>query len=292
MEVPPRDEMAWPMLRAIKERGGSATVRELSEDVASSMSLSDEVLEQPGRGARSKFEDESTWTRTYLKKMGAIDNSSGVWLLTDYGRQLDSGTDFKEKFREIIREDRARSKAASADSVSAGDQQDEPPVNLEDDPAGGEWADILLGIIQQMPPDGFEELCQLVLRAHGFTEVKGTGGSGDEGIDGMGVLRVGLVSFQVAFQCKRYAGAVGPGHIRDFRGAMSGRADKGLVLTTGYFSHSAKREAVRGVPVIDLINGEELCQLLKDARLGVNVSPVTVERVSVDPAFFKRFERS
>lgn len=286
MDVPTYDEMAWPTLRAIKNRGGSATVRELSEDVASGMDLSDEVLEQPhGKGSMSEFEYRSTWTRSYLKKMGLIDNSHrGVWLLTDYGRQLDSGTDFKEKFREIIREDRARSKAASADSVSAGDQQDDPPVNLEDDPVGEEWADILLGIIQQMPSGGFEELCQLVLRAHGFTEVKGTGGPGDEGIDGMGVLRVGLVSFQVAFQCKRYAGAVGSGDIRNFRGAMTGRADKGLVLTTGYFSPSAKHEAVRdGVPVIDLIDGLEICKLLKAAGLGV--------KTVVDRAFFKRFER-
>ena len=294
MDVPTYDEMAWPTLRAIKNRGGSATVRELSEDVASSMGLSDEVLEQPhGKGSMSEFEYRSTWTRTYLKKMGLIDNSHrGVWSLTDDGRQLDSGTDFTGRFREIAREaatERSRRKAAPTesvpDSLSDEDRQDNLPVDPEGDPAGEEWSDILLGIIQQMQSGAFERLCQRVLRAHGFVEVKGTGGPGDKGIDGMGVLRVGLVSFQVAFQCKRYAGAVGPADIRDFRGAMTGRADKGLFLTTGYFSRSAKHEAVRdGVSVIDLIDGLEICKLLKAAGLGVETETV------VDPAFFEQFE--
>lgn len=136
----------------------------------------------------------------------------------------------------------------------------------------------------------FERLCQLVLREHGFTEVEVTQRGADGGIDGKGVLRIGLVSFQVVFQCKRYEGSVGSGQIRDFRGAMVGQAEKGLFLTTGRFSRSAQDEAVRpGAPAIDLIDGLELCQLLKERDLGVRTE--MVEQVSVVPAFFEQFER-
>ena len=136
-----------------------------------------------------------------------------------------------------------------------------------------------------MKPDAFERLCQRLLREHGFTRVEVTGRSGDGGIDGTGVLRVNLLSFHVNYQCKRYAGTVGPGSIRDFRGALAGRADKGLFITTGRFTKDAEREAVRdGAMAIDLINGDELCGLLRDKALGVVIE--TVERVTPDPGFF------
>jgi restriction system protein len=116
--------------------------------------------------------------------------------------------------------------------------------------------------------------------------VEVTGRSGDGGIDGIGVLRVNLLSFQVLFQCKRYQGSVGASAIRDFRGAMVGRSDKGLFLTTGTFTPDAKREATRdGAPAIDLIDGDQLCDLLRQLKLGVRTE--MVERVTVASDWFK-----
>jgi len=93
------------------------------------------------------------------------------------------------------------------------------------------------------------------------------------------------VSFPVFFQCKRYKGSVGASAVRDFRGAMSGRGDKGLLITTGSFTADAKQEATRdGAPPVDLIDGERLCDLLKEQRMGVNVR--LVEDVEVSPDFF------
>ncbi|MGN6374119.1 MAG: restriction endonuclease [Sphingomonas sp.] len=136
-------------------------------------------------------------------------------------------------------------------------------------------------------PDAFERLAQRLLRESGFVRVEVTGKSGDGGIDGSGVLRMNLISFQVLFQCKRYAGSVPSSTVRDFRGAMQGRADKGLIITTGTFTADARREATRdGAPAIDLIDGEALCQLLKERGLGVQVRPVVTEEVTVVPAFF------
>ena len=140
-------------------------------------------------------------------------------------------------------------------------------------------------MLQELPPSAFEALSQRVLRESGFTQVQVTGKSGDGGIDRIGVLRVALLSFHVLFQCKRYKGSVGPGAVRDFRGAMVGRTDKGLIFTTGSFTAEAKREATRdGAPVIDLVDGTELCKLLKDLGLGVRTQQV--EEVSIDADWY------
>jgi restriction system protein len=68
---------------------------------------------------------------------------------------------------------------------------------------------------------------------------------------------------------------------------MQGRADKGLIITTGTFTSEARKEATRdGAPAIDLIDGEALCVLMKDLGLGVRVREIRVEEVSVDEEFF------
>jgi restriction system protein len=118
-----------------------------------------------------------------------------------------------------------------------------------------------------------------------LVKVEVTGKSGDGGIDGIGVLRLNLLSFQVFFQCKRWKGSVGASTIRDFRGAMVGRADKGLVITTATFTADARREATRdGAPAIDLVDGDTLCDLLKSLRTGVSVQQV--EHVVIDQKAF------
>jgi restriction system protein len=162
-----------------------------------------------------------------------------------------------------------------------GDTQ-EPALLLNSD----QWIEKLLEVLQSLSPDAFERLCQRILRESGFTKVQVTGRKGDGGIDGVGVLKIALLSFQVFFQCKRYKGSVGPGEIRDFRGSMIGRTDKGLFLTTGTFTVSAKQEATRdGAPALDLIDGEELCRLLVKLQLGVKTK--TIEVVEINQDWFK-----
>ena len=139
-----------------------------------------------------------------------------------------------------------------------------------------------------MSPGSFERLAQRLLREAGFVSTTVTGKSGDGGIDGLGVYRMSLVSFPVFFQCKRYSGSVGAGAVRDFRGAMAGRGDKGLLITTGSFTADAKSEATRdGAPPLDLIDGARLCELLKAYELGVKVTTRTVEDIQVVPQFFQ-----
>jgi restriction system protein len=127
------------------------------------------------------------------------------------------------------------------------------------------------------------------LREAGFTQVTVTGQSGDGGIDGYGTLQINdLVSFKVLFQCKRYTKSVSSPEVRDFRGAMAGRADKGIVITTGTFTAEAKKEASRdGVPPIELIDGERLIDMLENLEIGLK--PVTT--YEVDHGFFTEFRQ-
>ena len=277
MRVPSHIDLALPTLRAIEERGGSSSIDEICEAVANTLELPPETLEIPhGTGSQSEFEYRAGWARTYLKMIGAVENSSrGVWSITAHGRSINSETEIREQFRGVSRKS-PRKPSRNADSAD----------HFDNDTEGSDsWEDQLLGTLAEMPSDAFERLCQRVLRESGFTKVEVTGRVGDGGIDGKGVLRVNLISFRVVFQCKRYAGTVGAAQIRDFRGAMEGRADKGLLLTTGRFSSSANQEAVRdGATAIDLVDGIEFCRLLKSLKLGVEIK--MVEEIGIDKEFF------
>jgi restriction system protein len=148
----------------------------------------------------------------------------------------------------------------------------------------------LLTILKErVSPSAFERLCQRILRESGFVEVVVTGRSGDGGIDGYGILKMGLLSFKVLFQCKRYKDSVGPSAVRDLHGAMQGRAEKGLLITTGNFTSGSKAEAQRdGAPPIDLIDGNDLCDLLKKLKLGIDTEIETVERIRIQPDWYDR----
>ncbi len=278
--LPKRADLMWPTLQALKDLGGSASIHELDDRVATDLKLTEEQLDVPHRdGPKTAFAYECGWARTHLRKIGAVNNSArGVWAITEIGRQLGSEEDMQPSAREFRKDDRRNSRNRQGVHETA----DGPP---EETATEESWKASLLGILREMEPAAFERLCQRLLREYGFTRVEVTGRSGDGGIDGTGVLRVNLLSFHVNYQCKRYSGSVGPGSLRDFRGALAGRADKGLFITTGRFTREAEREAVReGAMAIDTIDGDQLCQLLKDKGLGVVTE--TVERVTADRTFF------
>ena len=282
-QLPKSKDLLWPTLEALKSCGGSASIRELSEWIAGNLNLSDELLDAPHKNGRwSEVDYRAGWARTDLKSVGAVDNTSrGVWTITDIGRKIQTEKELRDLFKQQKRAwPQKKRQLRSAVATHGSQAEDSDEVDTQD------WKETLLNIVREMPPDAFERLCQRILRESGFIKVEVTGRSGDEGIDGAGVLRVNLISFHVRFQCKRYSGSVGASEIRDFRGAMVGRADKGLFITTGRFTRRAEREAVRdGAPAIDLINGDELCDLLKNLKLGVTTE--TVEVVNPKAEFFE-----
>ncbi|MDP8973109.1 MAG: Mrr restriction system protein, partial [Actinomycetota bacterium] len=217
---------------------------------------------------------------TYLKKYGLITNSArGVWALTPKGSDL-AAVDPRVVVR-TVREQSRRERQGRIDSTEAEDRRTGPEIGEEETAS---WRETLLTTLLEMPPDAFERLCQRLLRESGFIQVEVTGRSGDGGIDGHGVMRLaGLLSFPVIFQCKRYRSTISSGVVRDFRGAMVGRADKGLIITTGSFTRDASAEATRdGAPPIDLIDGEQLVDKLKDLKLGVATRQVEVVEVNAE----------
>ncbi len=258
IDVPQYHELLWPTLQAVSELGGSASINEVVETVVKREGVSDEqqaVLHNDG--PQTEIGYRLAWARTYLKGMGLLANSArGVWALTDEGAALLTGP----SARDDQRQDRVRQLWAAY--VAELRQARKAKQTQSVDPGPGEpaeersWREQLLGQLMAMRSDAFERLAKRVLREADFDSVNVTGRSGDGGIDGLGVYRLGLVSFPVFFQCKRYRGSVGPEAVRDFRGAMSGCGDKGLLITTGSFTPDAKKEATReGAPPIDLIDG-------------------------------------
>ena len=288
-DVPPYHELLWPALQAVGDLGGSASISEIVETVIKREGFSDAqqaVLHNDGPETEIGY--RLAWARTYLKGMGLLTNSSrGVWALTDDGTALltdPSATD--DQRSERIQELRARYLTEMRTARKTRPPQDGEPDDMQSSTERS-WKEQLLEQLMSMPPDAFERLARRLLREADFDSVNVTGQSGDGGIDGLGVYRLGLVSFPVFFQCKRYRGSVSPSAVRDFRGAMAGRGDKGLLITTGTFTADAKKEATRdGAPPIDLIDGDRLCELLKRYDLGVQTTTRTVEDVQIDAGFF------
>ncbi|WP_374173190.1 restriction endonuclease [Flavobacterium tructae] len=281
-KVPTYDKLLIPTLEALKILGGSGSIEEINEKVYEVAKLSQETLEIPRdeSGLQRKVDYRLAWARTYLKKYGLLDNSNrGIWSLID--NELDTS---KLDYREIVKKVREETKRVPID-LNSNDNNNEVSEEVE---ANIGWKEELLKVLLNIDPSAFERLCQRLLRESGFIQVEVTGKTGDGGIDGKGIVRIsGFLSFHIIFQCKRYKGSVSSAQIRDFRGAMTGRADKGLVITTGTFTREAIKEATRdGAPPIDLIDGELLCDKLKEFNLGVKTE--LIEEMSVNADWFKK----
>lgn len=276
--LPTFDQLLMPTIQALVALGGSGTIEEINNKVYEIAKVPEDIQQIPhGTGeAFNEVEYRLGWSRTYLKKYGLLENSSrGVWAL------LKSNIDVSSlEPSEIVREVRRQSRSStSKNMVAVGVGGIENEVEDSD-----EWKERLLNVLYAISPAAFERLAQRILRESGFSQFEVTGKTGDGGIDGKGIVRIsGLLSFHVIFQCKRYKGSITPNQIRDFRGAMQGRADKGLFITTGRFTKDAIKEATRdGAPPIDLIDGELLSDKLRELKLGVD----TIETVVVNNEWF------
>lgn len=275
MAVPKYEELLNPALQAVKSLGGSASIPEMVDEVARILELADDDLEKQHPKGQPVFEYRLAWARSYLKAFGIFDNSErGVWSLTEKGGEVD--TVDPEEVKKLVRSKHKKRPSKPKKKHSENEETEE----------GEEWKTELIEILRKIEPDQFERLCQRILRESGFTEVEVTGRSGDGGIDGTGIVKLGgLLGFPILFQCKRYKGSVGSNVVRDFRGSMIGRADRGLILTTGVFTRDARQEASRdGAPPIDLVDGDGILDKLRELRLGIEVE--TVEVVSVKEEWF------
>lgn len=283
-KIPSYDSLFNPVLKALKALGGSGTIDEINQNVIENEKIPDAVSSIPhgeDNSSRTEIEYRLAWSRTYLKVFGLLENSNrGVWALTPEGskvNEVDSTEVVKAVRDKMPKRQKHKAKNAAASQVIEETQPDDMQS----------WKQRLLDILTDMEPAGFERLAQRILRESGFTQVVITGKSGDGGIDGKGIARInGVLSFHVLFQCKKYKSSITPNLIRDFRGAMQGRADKGLFITTGSFTREAIKEATRdGAPPIDLIDGDQLADKLKE--LGLGLKKKVIETVEIDEEWYK-----
>lgn len=272
-----------PLLDALRGLGGSAKADEAVDRVAGDLQIADESLNETLPSGGSRFRNQVAWARFYLVREGLIDSSKhGVWSLTEKGLKTSlTQEQSRQLFLKWVKIFQAQRKQK---------ELGEPVAEKVAEGTGGvskDYRDEVLDLLLALPPAGFERLSQRLLREAGFTQVAVTGQSGDGGIDGFGILQINpLVSFKVLFQCKRYAKSVAPSQVRDFRGAMSGRADKGIIITTGTFTAEARREATRdGAPPVELIDGEKLIDMLEKLELGLKA----VTTFEVEHSFFNEF---
>ncbi len=276
--LPQVPDLYIPVIQVLINLGGSGNIEEINEGVYQLMKLPENILSiSHGEDGRSEVEYRLAWARTTLKQYGFLDNSArGVWALTKSNININSidPEEIDKKVRAIHKE-KAKNKSKNAEKI----------IEIENDDVA-EWKEQVLDRLYNISPTAFERLAQRLLRESGFIQVEVTGKVGDGGIDGKGIVKInGFLSFHVIFQCKRYRGSITPSQIRDFRGAMQGRADKGLFITTGTFTRDALKEATRdGAPPIDLIDGELLCEKLKELKLGIDIE--LIENVKIKEDWF------
>ncbi len=278
-----------PLLDALRDLGDSGKPKEVSNRIAQNLHLSDEVLDETLKSGGSRFHNQVAWARQYLVWEGLLDSSKhGTWRLTPKGKET---TVTEEEARAIFKKwvaihQKARKEAAEGKQVdTATELEESSPEEFE-----SKKEISLLDILRGLSSIGFEKVCRELLRESGFENVEITGGSADDGIDGYGTLEINpFVSFKVLFQCKRYAAknTVSRAQVGDFRNAMIGRAEKGLIITTSSFSNAATQEASRdGAPPVELVDGNKLVEMFQKVELGVVKKTI----FSVDIQYFDKYK--
>lgn len=273
------------VLNALRALDGSGKPKEVSAWIAAKLGLSDEFLEAATKSGAPRFHNQVQWARQYLVWEGLIDASKrGTWSLTKAGSETYlSERNSRDLFLKWVKIHAAEKGAGSVLEVET------EAVPVDEAPSINESArSRLLERIKTVSPEGFERLIKYVVREMGFESVENTQFVKDFGIDGYGILRVNeFITFKVIFQCKRYSKTpVSRAEVGDFRSAMIGRADKGIIFTTSRFSEEAKREASReGAPPIELCDGEKLVDLLERYQIGI----IPVSTFEVDEEFFTKF---
>ena len=285
-----------PLHEVLLELGGSATAREAGDLVIEKLNISQEELDVKYKGGVPKVRNEIAWARNYLVNAGIIESAKnvekGIWALTKNGLNAKlTENDVQDVWKKSIEKRKTRAKKTKETKSKQKAEQvntDETEQEKVAEPSDREYRIELLNILQNVSPAGFERICQQLLRASGFEQVTVTGKPNDGGIDGIGILQINpLVSFKVIFQCKRYQGSVGSGAVRDFRGTMLGRAEKGIILTTGTFTREAEKESIReGAPPIELVDGESLLDMFELSELGLTPK----QTFDIDYEFFDKFK--
>lgn len=299
-DLPSYSDLILPTVKAVAGLGGSAKAREITGQVLTDLGATDAMLAvtQPTRPEASVLMERIAWARSYAKLMGALESPSrGVFLLTPLGKELLNlpPKEALERTLELDREYRRNRGQAPKPTSPPGDTAeqavaapDEPAEDVEEGDGPRGWQDVLLTRLHRLSPDAFEEFVLYLLRLYGL-QLTRVGGSGDEGVDGIGTAPISQVlSSRVAVQVKRYdpqGKAIGREVVALFqRDAQTKGAERAILVTLGKFSEPARKAATAATPTVDLIDGERLAELVLDQEVGVQRQPVVNEAGSTGSA--------
>lgn len=290
-EVPTYQDLIYPVLKAVDALGGSAQAREITAKVIDDTGVSDDVVAITyDNRPKSILVDRIEWARSYAKLGGALDSPQrGLYLLTTYGKELltmpegEGIAAVKEMDREV-RSARNRTRTARQGSGSI-DAEEVDEAEIEEEDTG--WTDVLLNRLHELTPDGFEEFVMYLLRTYNL-ELTRVGGTGDEGIDGIGMAPISpVLSSRVAVQAKRHdpSSTIGRETVALFqRDAAAKGAERAVMVTLGRYSEPARQAAIATTPTVDLIDGQKLCELVREKEIGIRIVP------QVQESFFDRFD--
>jgi restriction system protein len=274
-------DLIYPTLQVVADSGGSAQGREITAKVIEAIQASDDLVAITyDNRPKSILIDRLEWARSYAKLGGALDSPQrGLFVLTRLGKEIlalpeDEG---RERVRDLDRQVRAaRSTKRKADPVETAVED-----ALAEDTG---WTDSMLN---RLTPDGFEEFVLYLLRTFDL-ELTRVGGTGDKGIDGIGVAPISpVLSSRVAVQAKRYdpTSTIGRDVVALFqRDAAAAGAERAVFVTLARFSEPARQAAITTTPTVDIIDGEKLCKLIRGKQIGLRIVP------QVEEEWFDRFD--
>jgi restriction system protein len=306
--TPPKYESEFlrfmnPLLDAMRKKGGQARPREIYDEIAQRLNLSEEERTVTNKNGYPRFENQIAWARSYLVKTGYLDSPShGIWRLTDKGKeaQLD-GPDIDSIFRRVQEMNTLAKAGTEPETTAESAPENEPSTKVEEDeaiapsPQTSPYSNhrpALITLLGSMTPAGFEEFCSELLARVEVEDVQTTRYAKDGGIDGTGRLRINeFVSLPIAFQAKKFDGSgrkVSSEEIQRFRGALGGHIAKGIFFTTTTFSEDARREAkARGKVEIELVDLDRILEICETNQIGLTEQKILV----IDASFFERFRR-
>lgn len=282
-EIPAQARYMPLILEALRDLKGSAKAASVKDWVAAK--LATQGIEIPSDTLASgapKFPNDLQFSRMRLVESKHLETRAasgyGIWKLTGLG------------WSTVLTPESAL-KLYSGSKVVGSKEPTAPDPQMVIQEAEDEKSQ-LFNILKNLDDEGFERLCSLIMTKTGASVESFKGKSGDGGVDGFGRMTfspTSLVTVSVAWQCKRYTDKkVSVSEIRDFRGAIRGKASFGLFFTTSSFTEEAKAEAKRLQDRIELIDVERLIEVLCDNDMGVTkvMQPV----YTVDDSFFEEYK--
>lgn len=302
--MPTHQQLVVPIVRAIGELGGSAKAREITDQVLDNYPDVERLLEMtyPSRPNQSVLIDRIAWGRSTAKLIGVLEQpSKGMYITTDLGEELlgVSEDEALQRIRDLDREYSRQQRRKKSDKIqppSPAETDEEEPseevlaeTDTEDDDSTATWKFQLLDRLHRLTPEGFEKFVLYLLRRYGL-ELTHIGGSGDEGIDGIGTAPLSpVLSSRVAVQVKRYAPngkPIGRDTVALFqRDAQTKGAERAILVTLSRFTDPARKAATSSTPTVDLISGDRLADLIRDdGNSGVSLQP------TVNENWFNKFD--